>query len=420
MATGVIMVMLGLGWGAFFASRGARAVAAVELAIALLGGVVILMARRRRTRAAAWVAFAGMAGLLCFFSAFLDASTAAIPGTSHLFLLVLALCAHHVFRAEPPWLRYGAVFALLAAFAVFAAMPVGMPAPFAIGDDVRRIGIWINLATVVASFLVVLRLAESDVAEHRTLHRALRDALSQRRFELFYQPQVDGDGRVVGAEALLRWRDPRRGILRPDAFMQAAEDTGFILPLGTWVLQAACAQLQAWQADPAMRALRLSVNISALQLRQPEFVEQVSDAMTRAGIDAGRLTLELTESVLVDDMEDAAAKMRALHAMGVRLSLDDFGAGHSSLSYLRELPFAEMKIDRTFTRGIVRDAQAASITRNLLQLGHDLHIDVIAEGIEQQEQFALLGGQGCRLFQGYMFGRPMDVEAFNRRIATAV
>ena len=419
LATGSIMALVGLGWGLFFAWRGEWAVAAMELAMASLGVSVIVMARLRRPRAASWVAFVGLAGVLCFFSAFLDVPTAQVPRTSHVFLLVLAICAHHVFRDETPWLRYGLVVMLLALFMVFAVTPVMTPSPLAISEDVRRVGIWINLATAVASLLVVLRLADSDIAEHRALHRALRDALSQRRFVLFYQPQVDAAGRIVGAEALLRWQDARRGLIRPADFMQAAEDTGFILPLGQWVLQEACRQLAVWQATPALRHLRLSVNISALQLRQPDFVQQVDDVMTRSGIRAESLTLELTESVLVHDMDDAVGKMRALHAMGVRLSLDDFGAGYSSLSYLRELPFAEMKIDRAFTRGIVRDAHAATITRNLLQLGRDLGIDVIAEGIEQDDQFALLGEQGCRLFQGYLFGRPLDVAAFNARITAS-
>jgi diguanylate cyclase len=419
LATGLIMMSLGLGWGAFFAWRGAWAVALVELAMAVLGLGVIVMARLRRPRAASWVAFVGLAALLCFFSAFLDVSTEAVPRTSHLFLLVLALCAHHVFRDETPWLRYGLVVALLLVFAVFAATPVRAPHTFAIADDVRRTGIWVNLATVVASLLIVLRLAETDIAEHRALHRALRDALSQRRFVLLYQPQVDVDGRVVGAEALLRWQDEGRGLVRPADFMQAAEDTGFILPLGHWVLQEACRQLSAWQAEPALRHLRLSVNISGLQLQQPDFVQQVGDAIRRSGVDAERLTLELTESVLVHDMDDAVGKMRALHAMGVRLSLDDFGAGYSSLSYLRELPFAEMKIDRAFTREIVRDPHAATISRNLLQMGRELGIDVIAEGVEQDDQFALLREQGSCLFQGYLFGRPMEVGTFNQRLLSA-
>jgi len=416
LATGLIMVALGLGWGAFFAWRGAWPVAAVELAIALLGLGVIAMARLHRPRAASWVAFVGLTVLLCFFSTFLDVSTEAIPRTSHVFLLVLALCAHHVFRDEKAWLRYGVVVVLLGLFAMFAAAPVRVPHAFAIAEDVRRVGIWVNLATAVASLLVVLRLAETDVAEHRALHRALRDALSHRRFVLFYQPQVDVHGQIVGAEALLRWQDERRGLVRPADFMQAAEDTGFILPLGQWVLQEACRQLSAWQSQPALRHLRLSVNISALQLQQPDFVQQVGDAILRSGVSAEQLTLELTESVLVHDMHDAVGKMRALHAMGVRLSLDDFGAGYSSLSYLRELPFAEMKIDRAFTREIVRDPHAATISRNLLQMGRELGIDVIAEGIEQEDQFTLLCEQGACLFQGYLFGRPMEVGTFDQRL----
>lgn len=419
LATGSIMALVGLGWGVFFAWRGEWPVAAMELAMASLGVGVIVMARLRRPRAASWVAFLGLAGVLCFFSAFLDVPTEQVPRTSHVFLLVLALCAHHVFRDEKPWLRYALVGALMALFVVFAAAPLQAPSSLAIADEVRRVGIWINLATAMASLLIVLRLADTDIAEHRALHRALRDALSQRRFVLFYQPQVDAAGRIVGAEALLRWQDARRGLIRPADFMQAAEDTGFILPLGQWVLQEACRQLAAWQATPALRHVRLSVNISALQLRQPDFVQQVEDVMARSGILAGALTLELTESVLVHDMDDAVGKMRALHAMGVRLSLDDFGAGYSSLSYLRDLPFSEMKIDRAFTRGVVRDAHAATITRNLLQLGRDLGIDVIAEGIEQEDQFALLGEQGCRLFQGYLFGRPMDVATFSERIGAS-
>ena len=419
LATGLIMMSLGLGWGAFFAWRGAWAVALVELAMAALGHGVIVMVRLRRPRAASWVAFVGLAALLCFFSGFLDVSTEAVPRTSHLFLLVLALCAHHVFRDEKPWLRYGLVVALLLAFSVFAATPVRAPHAFAIADDVRQTGIWVNLATVVASLLIVLRLAETDVAEHRALHRALRDALSQRRFVLLYQPRAAVHGGAAGPDALLRWQDEGRGLVRPADFMQAAEDTGFILPLGHWVLQEACRQLSAWQAEPALRDLRLSVNISGLQLQQPDFVQQVGDAIRRSGVNAERLTLELTESVLVHDMDDAVGKMRALHAMGVRLSLDDFGAGYSSLSYLRELPFAEMKIDRAFTREIARDPHAATISRNLLQMGRELGIDVIAEGVEQDGQFALLREQGSCLFQGYLFGRPMEVGTFNQRLRSA-
>jgi EAL domain-containing protein (putative c-di-GMP-specific phosphodiesterase class I) len=418
-ATGAIMLALGLGWSVVFFSQGAGLVALTEVALALLGIAVISAARLCHVRLASWMAFLGLFAFVCLFSARLDVHTGDIPRTTHLFLLVLAGAAHHVFRSERPWLRYGCVCLFLGAFVVFAAMPEGVPARYAIPDELRRVGIWFNLLTVVACLLVVMHLQESDSAAHRALHRSLRDALAARRFVLFYQPQIDASGRIVGAEALLRWHDPRRGLVPPAEFVQAAEDTGFILPLGQWVLAEACRQLQVWECDPRLRDVRLSVNVSGLQLRQPDFAAQVLDILARTDVAPDRLALELTESVLVHDVAEAAASMRALGAAGVRLSLDDFGTGYASLSSLRRLPFSELKIDRAFVAEVVRDAHAASITRNLLQLGIDLGLDVIAEGIEDAAQFAFLQGQGCRLFQGYLFGRPMPVAAFETLVRDA-
>lgn len=418
LATGIIMAALGLGWGGFFLLQGARLVALSELALMVLGLAVIATAQRGRTRLSAWMAFLGLFVFVCMFSARLDVQTADIPRSTHLFLLVLAACAHYVFRAEAPWLRYGLVGLFLAAFVVFAAMPEGVPSDYAITADVRRVGIWVNLLSVVASLLVVLHLQESDSAAHRALHRALRDALASRRFELFYQPQIDAQGNVVGAEALLRWRDPKRGLVPPGEFIQAAEDTGFILPLGQWVLAAACAQLSLWRGHPHLGQLRLSINVSALQLRQPDFVPQVLDALQRSEIEGDLLTLELTESVLLDDLQAAVAKMQALRAAGIRLSLDDFGTGYSSLSYLRQMPLSELKIDRGFVAGIENDPHAASIARNLLRMGHDLGIDVIAEGIEEQTQYEYLREQGCTRFQGYLFGKPMERTDFEALVET--
>ncbi|SEM10880.1 EAL domain, c-di-GMP-specific phosphodiesterase class I (or its enzymatically inactive variant) [Pseudoxanthomonas sp. GM95] len=419
LATGAIMLALGLGWGMFFLLKGVRLVALCELALMLLGAAVVVSALRERIRLAAWLAFIGLFVFVCLFSALLDVQTAQIPRSTHLFLLVLAACAHYVFRSEAPWLRYGLVGLFLAAFVVFAAMPQGIPGHDAIADDVRRIGIWVNLLTVVASLLVVLHLQESDSAAHRALHRALRDALASRRFVLFYQPQRDAQGRIVGAEALLRWRDPKRGLVAPGDFIQAAEDTGFILPLGQWVLATACQQLRQWRAHPRLGQLQLSINVSALQLRQPDFVPQVLTALQHAGIEGHRLTLELTESVLLDDLQSAVAKMRALRAAGIQLSLDDFGTGYSSLAYLRQMPLTELKIDRAFVAGIETDPHAASIARNLLRLGHDLGIDVIAEGIEEHAQYAYLRDHGCTRFQGYLFGRPMERTDFEALVDAA-
>lgn len=417
LATGWVMLGLGLGWTLFFAMQGVWLVTVIELFLSLFGLGVVVAALRHRLRMAAWLAFGSLFVFLCVFSLWLDVPVEGVQRVTHLFLLVLAACAHYVFRAEAPWLRYGVVCLFLAAFVMFAGIPRGVSTEYAISQPVRRIGIWVNLVCVAASLLLVLKLQESDSRAHHALHRALRDALASRRFELFYQPQIDAAGHVIGAEALLRWHDPKRGLVPPGEFVQAAEETGFILPLGQWVLATACEQLQAWRGHPQLGRLRLSVNVSALQLRQPEFVPQVLDALQRSGVPGELLTLELTESVLLHDMDAAVAKMQALRAASVRLSLDDFGTGYSSLSYLRRMPLSELKIDRVFVAGIHRDPQAASITRSLLQLGHDLGIDVIAEGIEQQEQYGFLREQGCSLFQGYLFGKPMELAAFERLVA---
>jgi EAL domain-containing protein (putative c-di-GMP-specific phosphodiesterase class I) len=419
LATGWLMVLVGSGWALFFLGRGARGLAVVELALMLLGGTVVLAAQTRRTRLAAWLTFAGLFVFLCFFCAVLDVPTVQSPRTTHLFLLVLAAGAHYVFRAEPARLRYGTVAVFMLAFIYFAAGPVAAPGPYAMGQDVRQVGIWFNLLSVAISAVVILHLQESDATAHRALHAELRDGLAARQFELFYQPQINGQGQVVGAEALLRWHHPVRGLAAPGEFMVAAEETGFILPLGQWVLAEASAQLARWQGDPHLQGLQLSVNVSALQLRQPEFVEQVLDALARSGADGQRLTLELTESVLLEDVYGAAAKMRSLRDAGVGLSLDDFGTGYGSLTYLHQMPFTELKIDRGFVSGMASDPQANSIARNLIRLGQDLGISVIAEGVETAEEYTLLRGYGCERFQGYLFGRPVPAMEFQGQVRDA-
>lgn len=416
LATGTVMLVIGIGWALFFLAKGARVVALCEFGLALLGILVIITAHSGRVRLSAWLAFAGLFIFLCLFSALLDLQTSSVPRSSHLFLVVMAVCAHYVFRGEKPWLRYGTVCLFLAAFVWFAAMASGPAHDYAISDEVRSTGVWVNLASMVISLLVVLHLQESDSAAHRTLLRELRDALASRQFELFYQPQIDANGTIVGAEALLRWRDPKHGLVRPQIFVQAAEETGFILPLGQWVLLAACERLGAWKDNPQLCHLRLSINVSALQLQQPDFVAQVLEALQRSDVDAHALTLELTESVLLNDMATAIARMQTLQEAGVRTSLDDFGTGYSSLSYLRKMPLSELKIDRVFVAEVTHDANAASIARTLLQLGRDLGMEVIAEGIEQQAQYEFLREQGCGLFQGYLFGKPMEVSRFEQLV----
>jgi len=249
-------------------------------------------------------------------------------------------------------------------------------------------------------------LMQQRVSESVLLEADLRAALPARQFVLHYQPIVDAVGEVRGAEALIRWRHPLRGEVRPDRFIPLAERTGLILPIGLWVLQEACAQLARWAARPETAHWTVAVNVSARQFRQPEFVRQTLEVLARSGARPGLLKLELTESMLLDDLDDVAAKMHELRAEGIRFSLDDFGTGYSSLSYLKRLPLCQLKIDRSFVKDVLSDGHDAAIARAIIALAGSLGLEAVAEGVETLPQRDFLAENGCRVFQGYLFGRP--------------
>jgi diguanylate cyclase (GGDEF)-like protein/PAS domain S-box-containing protein len=253
---------------------------------------------------------------------------------------------------------------------------------------------------------------QATVTTRAALEVDLREALLKEQFVLYYQAQVDGAGRLTGVEALLRWPHPRRGMVSPLEFIPLAEETGVILPLGHWVLQTACAQLVVWAKQPAMAHLTIAVNVSARQFGQPNFVEEVLAILAHHGADPFRLKLELTESLLVNDVESIIAKMTALKAKGVGFSLDDFGTGYSSLSYLKRLPLDQLKIDQGFIRNILTDTNDAAIAKMVVALADSLGLAVIAEGVELKEQSEFLARQGCNAYQGYLFGRPLPITEF--------
>ncbi|HQV07968.1 MAG TPA: GGDEF domain-containing phosphodiesterase, partial [Thauera sp.] len=253
---------------------------------------------------------------------------------------------------------------------------------------------------------------QSMVDAHAAVENGLRAALANAAFRLFYQPQVDAGGRVTGAEALIRWVDEDGRFVSPAAFIPVAEETGLIVPIGQWVLDTACAQLAAWQAQPETRALSISVNVSARQFHQPDFVDQVLACVDRHGVDPAGPKLELTESVILGDRDEAVARMAYLKARGLRFALDDFGTGYSSLSYLKRMPLDQLKIDQSFVRDMLEDASSETIVRAILGMSTSLAIEVVAEGVETVEQAAFLKAQGCTGFQGYLFGRPQPVEAW--------
>jgi|GEM_PF-2462136 len=261
---------------------------------------------------------------------------------------------------------------------------------------------------------------QSIVQARAALELDLRRALQQGEFVLHYQPQVLADGRIVGAEALVRWTRPGHGLVSPADFIPVAEESGLIKPLGLWVLQTACRQLVAWSAHAATSGLTLAVNVSPRQFRHSDFVASVMAALTQSGASPDLLKLELTENLLLEDVEATIARMHELRALGVGFSLDDFGTGYSSLAYLKRLPLDQLKIDRSFVRDVLTDANDASIARTVLALGHSLGLSVIAEGVETEGQRNFLAEQGCEGFQGYLFGKPVPAEAFERLLGSSL
>jgi diguanylate cyclase (GGDEF)-like protein/PAS domain S-box-containing protein len=245
------------------------------------------------------------------------------------------------------------------------------------------------------------------------LQNELREGIKTGQFKLYFQPQLRAS-RLIGAEALIRWNHPTRGLLAPGEFIGLAEEAGLILPLGDWVLENACQHIAAWSAAPSLAALTVAVNISAKQLRQTDFVERVLTALSLAGADPSLLKLELTETALVEDVQDVNEKMTTLKSRGLRFSMDDFGTGYSSLTYLKRLPLDELKIDRAFVQDIIQDGPSSAIARVIISVGQVLNLSVIAEGVETPAQRDALLAMGCDSFQGYLFGHPVPADEFER------
>ncbi len=315
--------------------------------------------------------------------------------------------------------------------------------PFALGGKEAFTGASIGIAVGApeyASALEILRDADTAMYRAKALGRGchvvfdaemraqavlrlelendLRKALERNELEVFYQPKIDlATSALCGFEALLRWRHPRRGLLGPSEFIPIAEETGLIIPIGLWTLGKACRTLRRWLDEfPEQSRLEMSVNVSARQFRQPEFVDQVAQILAETGLPPERLQLEITETVLMEDRRAALGVLERLKALGVGLKIDDFGTGYSSLNYLSEFPFDSLKIDRSFVLHLGRDASALEVVRTILSLGETLRLEVVAEGVESAEQLEPLKKLGCRFGQGYYFAAPMDSDSARRFI----
>ena len=253
---------------------------------------------------------------------------------------------------------------------------------------------------------------QASVNARVALEKDLRQAIRENQFSLYYQPQLDR-GLLTGAEALLRWRHPQRGLVSPQEFVPLAEETGLIFPLGNWVLETACTQIASWANRPEGQHLSVAVNVSAREFRQPKFVDQVLAALDRTGANPANLKIELSESMFGENVEEVIAKMSKLKAHGVRFSLEDFGTGYSSMTYLKRLPLDQIKIDRAFVNDILQDPISGAVAQAIISFARAMGLSVIAEGVETEEQRAFLAKLGCHAFQGFLFSHPLPLGEFN-------
>lgn len=408
-----IVLAFGLYWGIYFALHDIWPMTALDAVIVSLGVATVRLSRHGRLRSASFLLIGVLFMLLCFGALVLDIPNAAAPRSIHAFFLSLGVASCVLMRDESPWLRHGVPMVFLLGFAFFACTPFGWEASYALPDSVRVSGVWINYGLALIMLYASLHVIQTDVAERSRMEIELRDAMARGEMLLHYQPQVAQDEGVVGAEALLRWVHPLRGMIAPNDFIPFAERTGLIHPLGDWVLRTGCRQLTVWSRRPETASIRLAVNVSACQFAQSDFVTRVLDIVRQTGANPLRLKLELTESMLAHDVDDIVAKMKALKACGIGFSLDDFGTGFSSLAYLGRLPLDQLKIDQSFVRKMLSSPQDSAIARSVVDLGNSLGFEVIAEGVESQEQLSFLSGMGCRMFQGYFFSRPVPVAEFD-------
>jgi EAL domain-containing protein (putative c-di-GMP-specific phosphodiesterase class I) len=254
---------------------------------------------------------------------------------------------------------------------------------------------------------------QESMEARAALESDLRISLREGHLHLYYQIQLDQARQPIGAEALIRWIHPQRGFISPADFIPLAEESSLIIDVGNWVLDTACAQIALWSKFEQTKNLTLAVNISAKQFIQSDFVDQIAHMIKKHGINASRLKLELTESVVLDDLDSVVAKMLTLRdVLGVSLSLDDFGTGYSSLSYLKQLPLDQIKIDQSFVRDMTTDTSDAMMVKNIIDMAHNFGLNVIAEGVETEDQLSLLKKNGCMSYQGYLFSKPIPIEQF--------
>jgi EAL domain-containing protein (putative c-di-GMP-specific phosphodiesterase class I) len=351
--------------------------------------------------------------VFCVLSIIYDVPNEHMQRTVHIFFLLIGIASFIGFKDEHISLSYGFPLICFVAFIFFASSRWGIITSLAMNDSDRVMSSWLYNIIALSLIYVFFHVMQTNAKQSNAMELELRRALANHQFKLYYQPQSGEDGKVIGAEALIRWQHPTEGQITPNEFIPLAEEIGLIRPMGHWVLGTACAQLVKWSKRPETEKLSMSINVSAQEFKQDDYVAQVLSVLDRSGAKPTLLKLELTESMLVNDVDDIINKMTALKAVGIRISLDDFGTGYSSLTYLKKLPLDQLKVDQSFVHEMLSSPQDEAIVRTVVSLAQHMELDVIAEGVETEEQRQFLSSIGCVAMQGYLLSRPLSISDFN-------
>lgn len=411
-AVSLAVAAFSLFWAVIFFLDGHSIMAAAELFPVIAALICFALVTRGRLDLFLIVAQVSFLIFVIGFCLMFDVPQNGAPRVTHLFLPVLGMLAYLNHLRHPSRLQLSVIAGSVVAFVVLHAADLRLPFAQPIPPELHRIGIWLNPTVAALVFSAAIYALQQRLSAPRGIARDLVAALRHGELGLVYQPQTDRDGKILGAEALLRWNHPTRGPIPPGTFIPAAEEFGLMPIVGTFVLEQALATLARWKADPELARLTLSVNVSASQFNEDDFETVLRERIDRHQIDPAHLRLELTESVLIAGLEPVAEKMVSLKALGISFSLDDFGTGFSSLAYLRRLPVSELKIDRSFVASAAENDRDAALVRSIRAIATDLGLETVAEGVETQAQLAFLESTGCRIFQGYLFGRPMPLADF--------
>lgn len=403
-------------WSVIFAVHGHGMMAIAELFPAVVALLCFALVTAGKLDLFLLVAQVAFLVFIIGFCLLFDVPDPKYPRVSHLFLPVLAMMGYINYLRRPAPGQAMVIAATLAGFVFLHASNTVSPFADPIPQDLRAVGVWVNPTLAAILFTATVYALQRRLSAPRGLARELLGALRRNELSLAYQPQIDRDGRIAGAEALLRWHNPTRGTVSPADFVPVAEEMGLMPVLGAWVLEEAGRTLARWKADPALSALTLSVNVSASQFNESDFITTVNQLLATHAVNPARLRLELTENVLLAGLDPVAEKMEVLKRTGVTFSLDDFGTGYSSLAYLRRLPVRELKIDRSFVAGLTESDRGAALVRSIASIAHDLELQIVAEGVETPSQLAYLRDIGCHLFQGWLFGRPIPRDDFEAMV----